>query len=303
MNNENLLSNLDKYNVSKSDLVNKVGLSSRTVAKLSKGEKISIKTVQKIADFLNCDVNELLAGNNRSTDNLILNTLREEKLNQTHGRLYHELQVKMTYNSSHIEGSRLTEEQTRLIFETKTLNAKFDVPVNDILETVHHFRAIDFVIDKAEEVLTEDYIKQLHYILFHDTIREPWFQIGNYKTKANIVGGRETVKPRYVHKKIEELIYDYNSKTEINIYDVIAFHADFECIHPFQDGNGRVGRLIAFKECLRNNIVPFIIEDIKKSYYYNGLVKWPLEKEWLNDTCLDGQDTFKALLSALDIRY
>ena len=303
MENENLLSYLDKHNISKSDLVNKVGLSSRTVAKLSKGEKISMRTIQRIAAFLNCDVNELLSVDRSNTGNPVLNTLREEKLNQTHGRLYHELQVRMTYNSSHIEGSRLTEEQTRFIFETKTMNAKFDIPVNDIIETVHHFRAIDFIIDTAEEVLTEDYIKKIHYILFRDTIREPWFQAGNYKTKANIVGGRETVKPRFVHKKVEELLHNYNSKSEINIYDVIAFHADFECIHPFQDGNGRVGRLIAFKECLRNNIVPFIIEDIKKSYYYNGLMKWPLEKEWLNDTCLDGQDTFKAILDALEIRY
>ena len=300
--NEYILQLLSEKGINKTDLVHKAGLSSRTIAKLSKGESISKKTVQRIADYLGCDINELITPPFTSS-NHILNILREEKKNKTHGRLYHELQVRMTYNSSHIEGSRLTEDQTRLIFETNTINTKFDISVNDILETVHHFQAIDYTIDNAEKILTEDEIKKIHYILLHDTKRESWFPIGDYKTKANIVGGRDTVKPRFVHKRMEELLYDYNSKDVINIYDIISFHADFECIHPFQDGNGRVGRLITLKECLRNNIIPFIIEDIKKSYYYNGLVKWPNEKEWLFDTCLDEQDTFKILLDSLEIQY
>ena len=175
--------------------------------------------------------------------------------------------------------------------------------INDILETVHHFRAIDYVIDNAEVMLSEDVINQLHFILKHDTKDSTlsWFAVGDYKKRANVVGGRETSKPSEVHKNMKALIDEYNEKKCVTIEDIIAFHAEFEYIHPFQDGNGRVGRLVALKECLRHNVIPFIIEDSKKAYYYRGLAEWRNEKGWLIDTCLDGQDTFGRLLAMLEI--
>ena len=297
---DGLYEQLQKKGITKTDLTSELGISSRTIAKIAKGEKLSNKTLEKIAAFLGCDVHFLYR---EKSDNLILQTLREEKEGRISGGLYHELQVRMTYNSNHIEGSRLTEDQTRMIFETNTIDVGDGVSVDDILETVHHFRAIDYVIDKAEEELTEEMIKHLHYILKHDTKDSAlsWFAAGDYKRRANMVGGRETAKPGDVPVRMKALLADYNAKKVITVNDVIAFHAEFEYIHPFQDGNGRVGRLVALKECLRNNIIPFIIEDSKKYYYYRGLSEWRDEKGWLTDTCLDGQDTFTRLLDALDI--
>ena len=242
----------------------------------------------------------------KSFDNPILEILVDEKNNKISGSLYHELQIRMTYNSNHIEGSRLSEEQTRYIFETQTLaNIEDGTAVDDIIETVNHFRAIDYVIDNAEEELNEETIKKLHFILKQGTndSRLSWFMVGDYKTRPNVVGGIETTKPKDVADYIQKLLNEYNSKEIKTIEDIIAFHHDFECIHPFQDGNGRVGRLIAFKECLRFNIIPFIIEDSKKYFYYRGLSKWNEEKGYLIDTCLDGQDTFKKLLDIFDIEY
>ena len=237
--------------------------------------------------------------------NGILRILREEKRAGISGGLYHELQVRMTYNSNHIEGSRLTEEQTRMIFETNTVDSGDGLPVDDILETVHHFRAIDYVIDCAEEALTEEIVKRLHYILKHDTrdTALDWFAVGDYKRRPNMVGGRETVRPKDVPVRMKALLADYNARETVAVEDIIALHAEFEHIHPFQDGNGRVGRLVALKECLGHGIVPFIIEDSKKHFYYRGLAQWRTEKGWLTDTCLDGQDTFKRLLDMLEIAY
>lgn len=299
---DGLYEQLRKNGITKTDLTSEIGISSRTIAKIAKGEKLSSRTMEKIAAFLGCDVHSLYQ---EKSDNLILQTLREEKEGRVSGGLYHELQVRMTYNSNHIEGSRLTEDQTRMIFETNTIDVGDGVSVDDILETVHHFRAIDYVIDKAEEELTEEMIKHLHYILKHDTKDAAlgWFAVGDYKRRANMVGGRETAKPQDVPGRMKALLADYNAKKVITVNDVIAFHAEFEHIHPFQDGNGRVGRLVALKECLRNNIIPFIIEDSKKYYYYRGLSEWRNEKGWLTDTCLDGQDTFIRLLDALDIPW
>lgn len=299
--NEIILKKINENGLSKTDLVTQAGLSSRTVAKIAKGEKLSYRTLQRIAAFLNIDPEEL----NPSSQNLLLSILRDEKNAKISGGLYHELQVRMTYNSNHIEGSKLSEDQTRSIFETNTIDLGDEIPVDDILETIHHFRAIDYVIDTAEQPLSEEIIKHLHYILEHDTTKDriEWFAVGDYKKRGNTVGGRETAKPNEVSRRMKSLLSDYNRKKSIDIHDVIAFHADFEFIHPFQDGNGRVGRLIALKECLHHNIVPFIIEDSKKSYYYRGLTKWPDEKGWLIDTCLDGQDTFKRMLDSLDIPY
>ena len=288
---------LSAKSMTKTALAAELGISSKTIAKMSKGEKIADHVLKKIADHFSCPVAELCA---EKTDNLILQTLRDEKDAKISGGLYHELQVRMTYNSNHIEGSRLSEDQTRLIFETRTINAGDGVPVDDIIETVNHFRAIDYVIDVAEEELTEEIIKELHRILKQGTADAAlsWFAVGDYKKRANVVGGRETAKPKDVPARMKALLETYNPKT---VEDIIAFHHDFESIHPFQDGNGRVGRLIALKECLHYGIVPFIIEDAKKAFYYRGLAEWENEKGYLIDTCLDGQDSFKRLLAMFDI--
>ena len=299
---DGLYARLESKGLTKTSLVTGLGLSSRTVAKIAKGEKLSGRTLERIADYLECDIDSLCRN---ISSNVILQVLRDEKSARISGGLYHELQVRMTYNSNHIEGSRLTEDQTRLIFETNTIDAGDGISVDDILETVHHFRAIDYVIDVAEDELSEDIIKNLHYILKHDTKDSAldWFAVGDYKRRPNMVGGRETARPKDVRKRMEALLREYNGRETVTVDDVIAFHAEFESIHPFQDGNGRVGRLVALKECLRHDIVPFIIEDSKKYYYYRGLSKWRDEKGWLTDTCLDGQDTFVRLLDMLDIHH
>ena len=297
---EGLENALKEKGIRKTDLALRLGISTRTIAKIAKGEKLSKRSMQKIADYLGKDPAVLMR---EVSDNRILQVLREEKEMKLSGGLYHELQVRMTYNSNHIEGSRLSEDQTRLIFETNTIDACEGVPVDDILETVHHFRAIDYVIDTAEEALTEEIIKHLHFIIKHDTKDSTmnWFAVGDYKKRANVVGGRDTAKPSEVHARMKELLEEYNTKKNVTVEDIIALHAEFEHIHPFQDGNGRVGRLIALKECLRHNVIPFIIEDSKKNFYYRGLKEWRNEKGWLTDTCLDGQDTFVRLLDMLEI--
>lgn len=291
---------LSERGIGRSDLTTLMGISSRTIAKIGKGEKLSRIIMEKLASFFECAPDELCR---EISSNPILQTLREEKEAKVSGGLYHELQVRMTYNSNHIEGNRLTEDQTRLIFETNTLNVGDGVKVDDILETVHHFRAIDYVIDSADEALTENIIKELHYILKHDTKDSTldWFAVGDYKKRPNVVGGCETAKPKDVPERMKKLLEGYNAKQDITINEIVAFHAEFEKIHPFQDGNGRVGRLVALKECLRFNIVPFIIEDSKKAYYYRGLSEWDKEKGWLTDTCLDGQDMFKKILAMFEI--
>ena len=292
---------LKALNLTKSNLCDLLNISSRTIAKISKGEKISDRVLKRIATFLDCDINDLysVVCNNRT-----LQILKEEKDAKVSGGLYHELQVKMTYNSNHIEGSKLTEDQTRLIFETRTIDASDGMLVDDIIETSNHFRAIDYVIDHALEPLSEELIKHLHLILKQSTKDSTldWFAVSDYKKKSNVVGGKKTCKPSEVSKEMNKLLKTYNAKEGITINDIIEFHADFEIIHPFQDGNGRVGRLIALKECLRFNITPFIIEDYKKAFYYRGLSNWRQEKVWLIDTCLDGQDTFRKLLRLLDIQ-
>jgi len=291
---------LNEHGITRSDLTKLLGISSRTIAKIGRGEKLSRVVMEKLCGYFSCTAAELCR---EISDNPILQALREEKDAKISGGLYHELQVRMTYNSNHIEGSRLSEEQTRLIFETNTIDAGDGVPVDDILETVHHFRAIDYVIDCADDMLTEEIIKKLHFILKHDTKDSTldWFAVGEYKKRANVVGGRETTRPKDVPARMKALLESYNAKSEVTIEDIIAFHAAFEQIHPFQDGNGRVGRLVALKECLRFGIIPFLIEDSKKAFYYRGLSEWENEKGWLTDTCLDGQDTFKRLLAMFEL--
>ena len=295
-----LLQKLKSRHLTKTALAAQLGISSRTIAKIGRGERIADHVLVRIAAFLACTPEKLCRS---VSDNVLLQTLRDEKQIRMPGGLYHELQIRMTYNSNHIEGSRLSEDQTRMIFETNTVDVAGGVPVDDIIETVNHFRAMDYVIDKAEEPLTEDMIKELHRILKQGTKDAVlgWFAIGDYKKRANVVGGRETAAPREVPARMIALLSGYEALHSVTIHDIIRFHHDFERIHPFQDGNGRVGRLIALKECLRHAIVPFIIEDAKKMFYYRGLSEWEREKGYLTDTCLDGQDTFKKMMAMFDL--
>lgn len=229
------------------------------------------------------------------SDNPLLNRLKEEKDMKLKGGIYHKTQIALTYNSNHIEGSTLTEDQTRMIFETNTLGETKGVKVDDIVETNNHFKCVDMIIDNAKKLLTEKFIKELHYTLKSGTSdsRKDWFNVGEYKSRPNEVGGNETCPPERVAEEMKKLLENYNTKQTKTINDIIEFHKDFEKIHPFQDGNGRVGRLIMFKECLANNIVPFIIEDEFKLYYYRGLKEWNTERGYLIDTCLAAQDKYK----------
>jgi len=236
----------------------------------------------------------------------LLDILRDEKANKYSGGIYHKTQIDLTYNSNHMEGSRLTHDQTRYIFETNTIGIEKEViNVDDVIETANHFRCIDMIIDRAKLSLTEKIIKELHLILKNGTSdsRKDWFAVGNYKKLPNEVGGMETALPEEVANKMKKLLSEYNNKEEKNFEDILDFHVKFERIHPFQDGNGRVGRLIIFKECLKYNIVPFIIEDNLKMFYYRGLKEWDNEKGYLTDTCLTAQDKYKAYLDYFRILY
>ena len=234
----------------------------------------------------------------------LLITLREQKVSRLKGSIYHRTQIDLTYNSNHIEGSKLTHDQTRYIFETNTIGITDQtVNVDDILETVNHFRCIDFIIDHAEERLTEKFIKHLHLLLKSGTSdsRKDWFAVGEYKRLPNEVGGLETCPPEDVHKELKTLLTDYYHNRQQTFENILNFHVRFEQIHPFQDGNGRVGRLLMFKECLANNIVPFIITDELKMYYYRGLREWGHINGYLTDTCLTAQDQYKDLLEYFKI--
>mgnify|MGYP004624123163 FL=1 len=236
----------------------------------------------------------------------LLDILKNEKANKYFGGIYHKTQIDLTYNSNHMEGSRLTHDQTRYIFETNTIGIEKEVlNVDDVIETANHFRCIDVIIDYAKATLTEKFIKELHLILKNGTSdsRKNWFAVGDYKKLPNEVGGMDTALPEEVADKIKDLLTEYNSKEEKTFEDILDFHVKFECIHPFQDGNGRVGRLIMFKECLKYNIVPFIIEDNLKMFYYRGLKEWNNEKGDLMDTCLTAQDRYKTYLDYFRIAY
>ncbi len=244
--------------------------------------------------------------NARKPKNALLQALREQKEMHMKGGIYHRTQIDLTYNSNHIEGSRLTHEQTRYIFETNTIGISDEgVRVDDVIETVNHFRCIDMIIDHATDKLSEGFIKDLHQELKQGTSdsRKDWFRVGDYKKLPNEVGGIETCPPEEVHKQMKALLSAYNQKKSHDLEDIIDFHQRFESIHPFQDGNGRVGRLVMFKECLASAIVPFIITDDLKMYYYRGLHNWPKIKGYLQDSCLTAQDNYKALLDYFKIRY
>ena len=244
--------------------------------------------------------------NRKKSEPALLQILREQKASKMTGGIYHKIQIDLTYNSNHMEGSRLTHDQTRYIFETNTIG--FDneaVNVDDVIETANHFRCIDMVIDQAGNALTEKFTKELHSVLKTGTSdsRKDWFAVGEYKKLPNEVGGSDTALPEEVAGKMRELLNKYNALQVKTFEDIVAFHVAFERIHPFQDGNGRVGRLILFKECLKYNIVPFIIEDNLKLFYYRGLKEWDREKGYLVDTCLTAQDRFKAYLDYFRISY
>ena len=236
----------------------------------------------------------------------LLSVLREQKTSKIRGGIYHRTQIDLTYNSNHLEGSRLTHDQTRYIFETNTIGVTDEaINVDDVVETVNHFRCIDYIIDHAEEKLTEDFIKQLHLLLKTGTSdsRKDWFAVGDYKRLPNEVGGGETSLPENVHREMKALLKDYKTHKDHSLEGILDFHVRFERIHPFQDGNGRVGRLLMFKECLANSHVPFIITDELKMFYYRGLREWGHIDGYLTDTCLTAQDGYKAILDYFKIKY
>jgi len=248
----------------------------------------------------------LRANQKENKPKTLLSILQEEKKSKYSGGIYHKTQIDLTYNSNHMEGSRLTYDQTRYIFETNTISVENEtLNVDDVIETANHFRCIDMIIDNAKSALSEKFIKELHLILKSGTSdsRLEWFSVGDYKKRPNEVGGMPTAMPEDVTDKMKSLLAAYNAKEQKTFEDILDFHVKFEKIHPFQDGNGRVGRLIMFKECLKYNIVPFIIDDNLKLFYYRGLKEWNNEKGYLTDTCLTAQDKYKSYLDYFRIEY
>lgn len=246
------------------------------------------------------------AGKTNLADTPLLRRLEQERQSRAHGGIYHKVQIELTYNSNHIEGSRLTHDQTRFIFETSTIGiTEGTVNVDDIVETVGHFRCVDYIIATASKPLTEKYIKDLHRMLKSGTIdsRKDWFAVGEYKRLPNEVGNETTTLPENVHKDMARLLASYRANPSADLDDILDLHVRFEQIHPFQDGNGRVGRLIMFKECLKNGVVPFIVTNDMKQYYYRGIKEWRHERGFLRDTCLTAQDRFKAYLDYFRIAY
>lgn len=291
---------MEEREISKEKLRNEIGISSATMAKLSKNEEVSMSTIQSICDYLNCQPGAIMAFEKAVDENSILFKLREEQSIKLKGGLYHQTQVRLAYNSNHMEGSRLTEEQTRSIYETQTIGiTNGHEKVDDIIETLNHFRCFDYVLSVADKELSEAIIKQIHYILKSGTTdsQKEWFAVGDYKKRPNMIGDMvETTHPSKVVDELKQLLRQYRENDNITFGDIVEFHYKFEKIHPFQDGNGRVGRLIMFKECLKHNIPPFIIEDVSKEYYMRGLKEYEREKGFLTETCRAAQDAYKKLL-------
>lgn len=293
--------------ISVSEMAKKWGLSERTVRNYCAQGKIKDAFLTgKTWNIPENTERPIRINKTHAIPRTLLEVLKAERKGAISGGIYHKLQIELTYNSNHIEGSKLTHDQTRYIYETNTIgvsNGSYNV--DDIIETANHFRCIDMVIDHASHVLTERFIKQLHFILKNGTSdsRKDWFVVGDYKKLPNEVGGKVTTAPEQVHIEIKELLQRYNSTDEKTLDEIIDFHVRFERIHPFQDGNGRVGRLILLKECLRNNVVPFIIDEKLKMFYYRGLHEWDNEQGYLKDTCLTAQDQFKEYLDYFRIVY
>ncbi len=286
--------------ISKVQLKNKIGLSSKTLAKLSKNEYVSMKVIDDICRELHCQPGDILNYESEKPMSNILKQLKEEKAMKLKGGLYHLTQIKMAYNTNRIEGSKLSEDQTRYIYETNTiaLEEQETANIDDIIETLNHFQCFDFMIDCAEDPLSETIIKKFHEILKNNTSdsRKDWFMAGEYKKKPNMIGDSKTTPSSKVSTEMAYLIKEYTSKSNITLNDIIEFHHTFETIHPFQDGNGRVGRLIMFKECLNYGILPFIIEEEHKLFYYRGLKEYKNEKGYLTDTCLSAQDRYEKIV-------
>ena len=285
------------------DIAEILGVEPATISKYEAGTiEPSIESLKRLAETFNVTVDELIKDEEKLDISKInvLEVLREQKEMGLKGNLYHNTQIMFSYNTNHIEGSKLTEEQTRYIFETNTI--LFEVgtvaSVDDILETANHFKLVDYMLDIADQNLTEDIIKKFHKILKEGTMdsRKEWFNVGDYKKLANEAGNMKTSSPKQTPKDMQKLMEWYNSLPEVTIKEIIEFHARFEKIHPFQDGNGRVGRIIIFKECLKNNIIPFIILDKDKLFYYRGLKEYKNEKGYLIDTCLNAQDQYSRMV-------
>ncbi|MBR3616702.1 MAG: Fic family protein [Bacteroidaceae bacterium] len=292
--------------ISVAEFAGKYGISERTARNYCAVGKIEGAVLVGKTWSVPADAELPLRKNRKQKVSPLLEILRREKESRLKGGIYHRTQVDLTYNSNHIEGSRLTHEQTRFIFETNTVGVEGEtLRVDDIIETTNHFRCIDFIIDKAGEKLTESFIKELHLLLKQGTSdsRKEWFVVGDYKLLPNEVGGNCTTAPADVHIEIKALLKEYNGKKRKSLEDIIDLHQRFEVIHPFQDGNGRVGRLVMFKECLANGLVPFIITDEQKMFYYRGLQEWGRVRGYLLDTCLTAQDNYKALLDYFGIKY
>ncbi|QLY40139.1 helix-turn-helix domain-containing protein [Hujiaoplasma nucleasis] len=298
---------LSKKNISISEMSKDLNISSATQAKFRKGEYVSLQTLESICKYLSVGINDIVSFLTVENSSILYQRLREEMSHKIKGSIYHETQILLTYNSNHIEGSQLSPDQTRYIFETNTIKIDKDslINVDDIIETQNHFRCIDYMIESTLEPLSESLIKDLHRILKTGTsdAKLDWFIVGEYKQRPNTVGGIATTKPVKVQNELISLIGKYENKKEYSFEDIIEFHYQFECIHPFQDGNGRVGRLIAFKECLRHGFAPFTIDESIKLFYYRGLKEWKSDKGYLIDTCLSGQDKYKKLLDMFNISY
>ena len=282
----------------------KYGVSERTVRNYCASGKIEGAFLT--GKTWNIPEDAILPKRSKKKQSPLLLRLREEKSIRLKGGIYHRTQIDLTYNSNHIEGSRLTKEQTRFIFETNTLGITSEnTRIDDILETVNHFRCIDYIIDHADEKITESHIKQLHLLLKTNTSdsQKPWFAVGEYKRLANEIGDVKTTLPEDVHKQMKALIASYHAKKQVQFDDILDFHVLFERIHPFQDGNGRIGRLIMFWQCLQNNVVPFIITEDLRFFYYRGLQNWGKINGFLRDTCLSAQDNYKSLLEYFRIKY
>ena len=266
---------MEEREISKEKLKNETGISSATLAKLSKNEDVSMATVQSICEYLDCQPGAILSYEKNIDENSAIFRLREEMEMKLKGGLYHQTQIRFAYNSNHIEGSRLTEDQTRSIYETHTIgDIEGHEKVDDIIETVNHFRCFDYILKIADKELSEDIIKHIHLLLKSGTTdsQKEWFAVGNYKKRPNVIGDMiETTHPSKVPAAIKSLLKDYRENSNITFEDIIDFHYKFEKIHPFQDGNGRTGRLILFKECLKNDIIPFVINDRRKAEYYHAL--------------------------------
>lgn len=286
--------------LSTSEIANKWGITERAVRKYCAAGRVEGAKHERGVWLIPSDSNKPQTPP-RSKDLTLLQILRREDKLRTKGGIYHKVQVDLTYNSNHIEGSRLTEDQTRYIYETNTIGVlkKYDgIKVDDVVETANHFRCIDYIIENANRKITERMIKQLHLILKNGTSDslQDWFAVGDYKKLPNEVGGQETTPPERVALEMKKLLKKYRARKVLDLHDLLAFHYEFEHIHPFQDGNGRVGRLLLFKECLHLNIVPFIIDEDLKLFYYRGLKEWPTEPGFLTETCRAGQDKFKQIL-------